>query len=153
MRTRSVPLFFFFGLILCAGCSRKKDQVQIDKTRPLPEVAAGDQNFSSYKPANVFSEMAPALLARTVFQSPGPNGYRIEVRDLRLAGRKQAEGLTLPGAAFGEVRYGSGAVVIGDRRQDLALGATLSISQGQRFSLQSTSDQPLVIRFHLITTE
>ena len=153
-RTRCWFRFLISGLaVVFAGCSRETPKVQVEKTRPLPEVLAGDQNFSAYKPEGPFSEMAPGALARTVFQSPGPAGYRIEVRDVRVTPRKKAEDLTLPGAAFAEVRYGTGVMTAGDKRQDLALGATLSISQGQHFALESTSDQPLIIRVHLLAAD
>jgi hypothetical protein len=153
-RTRCWFRSITLGLaVLSAGCSRQTPNVQIEKTRPLPEVSAGDQNFSAYKPAHAFIEIAPAVLTRTVFQGPGPAGFRIEVRDLQLAAHKSAGDLTLPGAAFAEVRYGAGTMTAGEKHQELALGTTLSISQGQRFSLESTSDQPLIIRVHLLTAE
>jgi hypothetical protein len=142
----------FLGLVLTA-CSRQKPQIQIEKTRPLPEVPAGDQGFSSYTPKIAFSEIAPMVLSRTVYQAPGPPGYRVEVRDLRVTARRKAEGLTLPGAAFAEVRYGAGVMTIGDKHQNLVSGTTSTISQGQHFSLESTSDQPLIVRVHLLAAE
>jgi hypothetical protein len=153
MPTRIPCLLFLLGPVVLAGCSGRESKVQIEKTRPLPEVAASDQNFSSYKEAHPFTEMAPTLLSRTIFQGGGPNGYRIEIRELRLDGQKTAENLTLPGATFAQVRYGSGVITLGDQRQELALGTTIPISQGQRFSLQSNSAQPLVLRVHLVSAE
>jgi hypothetical protein len=142
-----------FGLVLTACSRQPKPQIQIEKTRPLPEVPAGDQHFSSFTPKNAFSEMAPMVLSRTVYQGPGPRGYRVEVRDLRVAAHRKAENLTLPGAAFAEVRYGAGVLTVGDKRQDLVSGTTSSVSQGQHFSLESTSDQPLIVRVHLLAAE
>jgi len=143
-------LVIFFILTSCSPPNKK---VNLEKTRPLPEVATNDQNSSSYKPANVFLEMAPAVLSRIIYSGAGPKGYRVEVRDLELAGHKKAEGLPLPGAVFAEVFSGSGVVTTDQGRQDLASGATLSISQGQRFSLESNSDQPLIVRLYLVASE
>ena len=137
---------------LSAGCARQKPQVPIEKTRPLPEVSAGAA-LSSYQPANPFTEMAPLVLTRTIFQAPGPAGYQVEVRDLRVAPRHQAADLTLPGAAFAEVRYGSGTFAAGDNRQKLGPGMAWSISQGQKFSLESAGDQPLIVRVHLLAAQ
>lgn len=151
--TRCWFLFLSLTLVIVGGCSQEKPRVKIEKTRPLPEVSAGDQNFSSYKPATAFEEIAPNALSRTVYQGTGPAGYRLEVRDIRLAPGKKAADLSLPGAGFAQVRSGSGTMTAGDKRQELPLGATWSISQGQHFSLDSTSDQPLIIRVQLLVAE
>lgn len=151
--TRCWFRFLSLALLVVAGCSQEKPRVNIEKTHPLPEISASDQNFSSYSPAVAFAEIAPSVLSRTVYQGAGPAGYRLEVRDLRLAPGKKSADLTLLGAGFAQVRSGSGTMTASDKRQDLPSGATWSISQGQHFSLESTSDQPFIIRVQLLVAE
>src|SRR5260221_2105804 len=103
-----------FLSLVCAlpqsGCSRtSSQQFPLEKTKPLPEVASRDQNFSKYEPPSPFSQTAPGLFTRTVYQSDGPLGYRVEVRDLSVAAKKRVENISLHGAAFVEVLYGTGA--------------------------------------------
>jgi quercetin dioxygenase-like cupin family protein len=122
----------------------------VRKTRPLPEVPAGERNLSSYAPAKPYVEAGPAVLTRTLFEASAPSGYSVEVRDIFVDPRKQSGDLRLPGAAFLEVRYGAGVMRAGNQRQELKLGSIVSIPQGQSFSLESTSDEPLTIRVDLI---
>jgi mannose-6-phosphate isomerase-like protein (cupin superfamily) len=120
------------------------------KTRPLPEVPADDKNFSSYQPTTPYLQAGANLLSRTVFAADGPAGYRVEVQDLMVAPHKNTDVTTLPGAAFFEVRYGSGALVEGSKRQEIKNGSTFSVPQGQAFTLENTSELPLVARVHIV---
>jgi hypothetical protein len=142
--------------LLCAispsGCSRgPSQQLPIEKTKPLPEVTADNKNLSNYQPTNPYTQVAPGLFSRTVYKCEGPPGYLVEVRDLSVAPMKQAENISLPGAAFVEVRYGTGVFATGEKRQELNVGSTFSVSQGQSFALETTSDAALTMRVHLIT--
>jgi hypothetical protein len=141
------------SILEARGQTPAPNKVPVEKTRPLPEIPAGDQKFSSYAPAHPYTELAPSVLSRTVFEAPGPTGYRVEVRDLRVAAGKKAENLTLPGAVIFEVRYGAGGIVIGGKRQALELGSEASISEGQTFSLESSGEQPLTIRAYLLRSQ
>lgn len=150
--------FLAFSLLLSfAACSRREAPSQrnlsIEKTRPLSEVPLGDQHFSNYKPANPYAELASGILTRTVFEASGPTGYRVEVRDIEVDPKKRAESLRLPGAAFIEVLYGRGVVVIGRKRDELPPGTNFSVPEGQTFMLESTSEQPLLLRAKLVKTE
>jgi len=144
-------MFAFLGL---SGCSRSPERQQgkipIEKTRPLPEIAASDKTFSSYRPAIPYEELQPNVLTRTIFDAAGPSGFRVEVRDLQVDAKKKGENIQLPGAAFLEVRGGSGVLTMADKRQDLPLGSTFSVPQGQSITLEATSDQPLTIRVRLV---
>jgi hypothetical protein len=144
-------------LIGLIGCSSQRIQergkLPIEKTRPLPEVAAGDTNFSSYKPANPYEELGPNVLGRTIFDAAVSVGYRVEIRDLRVDAKKKGEDIKLPGAAFLEVQGGSGILTMTGKRQELPPGSTFSIAQGQAFTLESTSDQPLAIRARVVRAE
>jgi quercetin dioxygenase-like cupin family protein len=137
----------------CGDTHPPREQIQIEKTRPLPEIAANDQNFSSYKPANPYQEVAANAMSRTIFEAAGPGGYRVEVRDLRVDAKKTAENISFPGAAFLQVIQGAGAVATGGKRQELAGSTSLSIPQGQTVALEATSDQPLILRVRLVRAE
>lgn len=143
--------------LLLGACSQNRGptgvQVVAEKSRPLPEVAAGDKNFSSYQPANAYQELGPTLLARTMFQAAGPPGYRVEVRDLRVDAGKKAENISLPGAAFLELLQGSAALTLEGKRQELPPGSTFAVSQGQAFALEATSAQPLIVRVRLLSAQ
>jgi hypothetical protein len=152
--TRFVAALLF---VCCSGCSRSEapsvDRIPVRKTRPLPEVPAGEQNLSSYAPAKPYVEATTALLTRTLFKTAAPSGYSVEVRDIFVDPKKQSGDLSLPGAAFLEVRYGTGVMRAGNRRQELNLGSIIAIPQGLSFSLESTSDQPLTIRVDLVRAQ
>ncbi len=152
-----VGLGAFCILFGFCGCSRNqgptRGRIPIEKTHPLPEVAASDKNFSGYKPANPYQELGPSALTRTIFTAAGPAGYRVEVRDLRVDAKKRGEDIALPGAAFLEVQAGSAVLVLAGKRQELRPGSTLSMPQGQAFTLETTSDQPLTIRARIVRAE
>ncbi len=126
------------------------NKLPVEKTRPLTEVPTGDQNFSPYTPAHPFSELMPGVLSRTIFEAAGPSGYRVEVRDLRVTAGRRGEDIKLPGAAFFEVRSGSGAILVGGKRQELQAGSTAAVSEGQAFTLDCAAGQPLTIRAYLV---
>ena len=144
-------LCVLFGL---SGCSHNQEprrgRILIERTLPLPEVASGDTSFSSYKPANPYEEMGPSILARTIFDTAGPAGYRVEVRDLRVDAKRKAEDIRLPGAGFLEVQGGSGILTMVGKPQELPPGSMFSVPQGQAFTLEATSDQPLTIRARVV---
>jgi hypothetical protein len=58
--------------------------------------------------------------------------------------------MTLPGAAFIEVRSGSGTLQSGDQRQELQLGAIIPISQDQSFTITNSSQFILTMRVYVI---
>lgn len=148
----SAPMWFVCLLFIAGGC-RSSHKFAVEKTRPLPEAGAGEQRFSSYEPARGYSELAPGVLNRPFFGAAGPPGYRIELRDLFVAPGRKGQRLSLPGAAFLEVRDGSAVILVGDKRQELPIGATVSVNQGQSFDIEATSQQPLVIRVALLQAQ
>ncbi len=137
-------------LLSLAAC--KGPTMSLEKTRPLPETADASQKASS-EPSNPYAEASPGLFSRAVFQADGPPGYRIEVRDLMIAPKKKAEDIKLPGAAFLEVRYGAGVLTQIGQRKELTIGTTFSVSQGQSFTLEATSDQALNIRAQIVAAQ
>jgi len=147
-------LCVLYGFI---GCSRNQGssraRLPIEKTHPLPEVAAGDTGYSSYKPAIPYEELGPSVLTRTIFDAVGPAGFHVEVRDLRVDARRKSEDIHLPGAAFLEVLDGSGVLTMAGKQQEVLSGSTFSMSQGQSLTLEVTSDQPLTIRARVVRAE
>jgi len=140
-------------LVSFTACKQRPKTDRIDvKTSLLPEAAAEEKNLSAYQPAKPFAVAGNNVLGRTVFQADAAAGYRVEVRDWKVAPGKQTDSNTLPGAAFVEVRSGAGSLQLGTQKQDLQLGAVVSISQGDAFTIANTSPGPLTLRVYLIST-
>ena len=147
------PLSCLLVVLSLAGCtSRPKDERVDIKTALLPEAAADEKTLSSYQPAKPYAAAGNGLLARTVFQADAPAGSRIEVRDWKVPVGKQADNTTLPGAAFIEVRSGSGSLQAGNKKQELPLGMIVSISQDQPFNITNTGQELLVLRLYVVST-
>jgi hypothetical protein len=140
-------------ILSVTGCARRPKDDRVDiKTALLPEVAADEKNLSSYQPPKPYAAAGSSALARTIFQADAPAGYRVEVRDWKVPVGKQTDNAALPGAAFIEVRAGSGSLQAGDKKQDLPLGAVVSISQDQPFTIANTGPWPLVLRVYVVST-
>jgi hypothetical protein len=135
-----------------AGCaSRPKDERVDQKTPALPPLSTDEKSFASYQPEKSYTALGTSLLGRTVFEGDGPPGYQIGVRDWKVSPGKHTGAMTLPGAAFFEVRSGEGSLSTGGQMTDLKLGSTFSISQGQQFELSSSEGLPLSLRLYLVT--
>ena len=130
-------------LLWQAGC---RSTLEPDETPLLAEARPDESNFSSYAPKNPYKEVAPNLLARTLFETAGPGGVKIEVRDLFVPPGKTTEKVTLPGPAIFEVLSGEGTMTTGEKSQDLRIGAAFSVTQGASFSLENKDIMPLVVR-------
>ena len=141
-------------LVSFIACSKRPKSDRIDvKTSLLPEAAAEEKNFSNFQPSKPFAVAGNNVLGRTVFQADAAAGYRVEVRDWKVAPGKQTDSTTLQGAAFVEVRSGAGSLQAGSRKQDLPLGAVTSISQGDAFTIANTGTGPLSLRVYVISTQ
>ena len=64
---------------------------------------------------------------------------------------KQSAPMTLQGAAFIEVRSGSGALQTGGQRQDLQSGAMVAVSQDQSFTIANSGEFMLTLRVYIVT--
>lgn len=146
------PLVCVILLFSLASCSRRPTNQRVDvKTALLPEVAPDDKGFSNYQPAKAYAATDNGVLARTIFQAGGAPGTRIEVRDWKLPAGKQTTPITVPGAAFLEVRSGSGTLQAGGQRQELQLGAIVPVSQDQSFTIANSGQFALTIRVYVVT--
>ncbi len=142
----------------------KDEKVEI-KNSLLPEIGTDAKNLSNYHPTRPYS-VAGSVLTRTVFQAnaPGgspanalggppanaPGGYHVEVLDWAIPARKETGATALPGAAFIEVRSGSGTLVFGQQQQKVGPGATFSASQGQPFEIKNGGEWPLHLRIYIV---
>ncbi len=142
-------LVLFLSVVGCA--TRPKDERVDVKPALLPEAAGDEKSLSSYQPAKAYAASG-STLSRDVFQATAAAGYRVEVRDWNVPVGKQTDGTSLPGAAFIEVRSGGGSLQAGERKQDLQLGAIVSISQDQPFTVANTGQWPLVLRVYVVST-
>jgi hypothetical protein len=116
----------------------------------LPKAAPGERHFSTYETKNPYVELGQGILYRKLFESAGPDGLTIEVRDLLVGPRRQTSKVTLPGAALCEMRSGSGTLTTDDHTQDLGYGAAFMLPEGSTFAISNKSDNPISIRVHLI---
>jgi len=146
------PLVCVILLFPAASCNRRPPDKRVDvKTALLPEIAADDKAFSAYQPANAFAATGNGIIARTVFQADAALGTHIDVLDWKLPPGKQTSATTLPGAAFIEVRSGSGTLQAGAQNQDLPLGAIVSVSQDQSFTITNNGQLMLTMRVYVVT--
>ena len=142
------------AILLCSiiGCSHRPTDKRVDvKTTMLPEVAAGDNAFSSYRPAKAYAAYDNGILGRTVFQAGATAGSSIEVRDWKLAPGKQTAAIALPGAAFIEVRSGSAQLQAAGQTQELQLGAIVHVSQDEPFTITNGGQATLTMRVYVVT--
>jgi hypothetical protein len=171
-----LAILFGFMYIVCypsGTYGQSKDEKVEIKNSLLPEATADAKSLSNYQPARPYS-VAGAVLTRMVFQAnapdgtptnaPGgtpanalrgsptnaPGGYHVEVMDWAIPARKATGATALPGAAFIEVRSGSGTFVIGQKQQQLGPGTTFSASQGQPFEIKNGGEWLLHLRIYIV---
>jgi|HubBroStandDraft_6_1064221.scaffolds.fasta_scaffold1522947_1 quercetin dioxygenase-like cupin family protein len=146
------PIVCVILLFSIASCGRRPTDQRVDvKTALLPEVAPDDKTFSDYQPAQAYAASDNGVFARTIFQADAAAGTRIEVRDWKLPPGKQTTPITLPGAAFIEVRSGSGTLQAGDQKQELQLGAIVPVSHNQSFTIANSSQFTMAMRVYVVT--
>jgi hypothetical protein len=135
--------------LLAAACQQPAPpaaQPPVQPTGPAPGVI-----LSSYTPQQPFREMAPGLLAQTVYATDEAGKYAVEVRDLIVGPGKAARSASFPGAAILEVRSGSGTVTSAGQRRDVRIGSTLSIAEGDALTIENGSaEDALMIRATIV---
>jgi hypothetical protein len=133
------------GFLVClqTACQNEPER---QATPLLAEARPNETNFSSYVPANPYKEAGKNLLARTVLETAGPAGTRIELRDLFITPGTIAEKVSLPGPAVLEVLGGEGKITAAEKSQELTQGVSMGLPQGASFSLESRGISPLVLR-------
>jgi len=119
----------------------------------LPKPASAEQHFSNYQPKNPYSQLAPGLLSRKLFETPGPKGSRIEINDLLVGPKQHSASVTFPGIAICEVKSGQGTIKVGSNDQKLDLGTTFTVPKGTPVAIENATEVPLAIQVHMIRTE
>jgi len=98
-------------------------------------------------PTDPLKELAPGLLARTIYTAEGSEPYRVEIWELVVGPGMKSETTALAGGVVLEVRGGRGYITIDDKRQELRLGATLAVDDGHKFALENADkESPLSLR-------
>jgi hypothetical protein len=141
----SLAMAMALAILVClqTGCQNEPEK---QSTPLLAEARPGESNFSSYAPKNPYKEAGKNLLARTVLETPGPAGTRIELRDLFVTPGTTAEKVSLPGPAILEVLGGEGKITTAEKSQELTQGTSVSLAQDATCSLESRGITPLVLR-------
>jgi len=150
--SHAVYFLLFCSLVAVPGCKNWSER-GAKGVGLLPKVSAGETKFSNYQPRNPYSELATGVLTRTLYEASSGNGYRIEVRDLLVAPQQHSASATLPGSAVCQVLSGDGVLTAGEKHQDLKIGSTFTIPEGEAFAIQNKSDFPFVIRVNLFKAE
>ena len=119
----------------------------------LPKPADAGQKLSSYQPKNPYTQLAPGLMSRKLYETPGPKRTHLEVNDLLVGPRQHSASVTLDGTAVVEVKSGEGLVRLDGKEQKLQLGTTFTIPQGASFVLENDSEVPLAMQVYLIRAE
>lgn len=132
---------------LQAGCRREPER---ETTPLLAEARSDESNFSPAASKNPYKEVAKNLLERTVFETPGPSGTQVELRDVFVAPGSKAESVSLPGPAVLQVVSGEGSATIGGRSQELKMGTVVTLPQDATCALESRGVMPLVLRAHIV---
>jgi hypothetical protein len=107
--------------------------------------------FSQSQPDRAFVATPAGFAVRSAFTTT-EDGYRIDMRDILVAPGQKAVDVELPGAAIVEVREGGGIATIGGRERQLTMGATFTLSQGDRVRVEARGG-PLILRAHVFATQ
>jgi hypothetical protein len=132
-----------FGALVSA-CRREAPQ----GGGPLPPVDSSLKAYDSV--AHRFDEIAPGVFSRVVYRTEASVTPSVEVRDVELTAHRTLGALTFPGAAVIEVRSGNGSLRLASKSQEMKVGVSLGLSQGDSLQLTNKDAQPLSLRVYLI---
>jgi len=130
-----------------AGCQNEPER---ESTPLLAEAGSGESNASPAASQNPYKEVAKNLLERTVFETAGPSGTQIEIRDVFVAPGTKVESVSLPGPAVLRVVSGEGSATIAGKSQELGMGTAVTLPQDTSCALESRGIMPLVLRAHIV---
>lgn len=143
----SIGAFLLAFACFQAGCQSEPER---ESTPLLAEARSDDSNFSPAASKNPYKEVAKNLLERTVFETVGPSGTRVELRDVFVAPGTKVENVSLPGPAVLQVMSGEGSATIGGKSQELNVGTTVTLPQDTSCALESRGITPLIFRAHIV---
>ena len=142
----------FFAVLFAVGYQTGCGGPASSGTGPLPTPPAQDVKLSDYQPQRGFVQVSPGLLTRSVFvvEPSAKNPYHVDVQDILVAPGKEAVALPLQGAGVFEVRTGTGAATIGEKTQELNVGATFSVAEGEALKIAARGDGPISLRAYVV---
>lgn len=133
----------------CLGTGCQSEPAR-ENTLLLAEARADESNFSPATSKNPYKEVAKNLLERTLFETAGPSGTHIELRDVFVAPGTKVENVSLPGPAVLQVVSGEGSATIAAKSQELKMGTSVTLPQDTSCVLESQGIMPLVLRAHIV---
>lgn len=143
----SIGIIFLAFVCLQTGCQSEPERAN---TPLLAEARSDESNFSPAASKNPYKEVAKNLLERAVFETAGPPGTQLELRDLFVAPGTKVENVSLPGPAVLQVVSGEGSAIVGGKSQELTMGTALTLPQDTSCALESRGVMPLVLRAHIV---
>jgi hypothetical protein len=90
---------------------------------------------------SLLKQIAPGLLARTIYTAVPTGPYRVEIWELVVGPGRRSEATSLPGGVVLEVRSGNGIITVGERHHKVTNGSTLSVAEGSAFAIQNTNEE------------
>ena len=150
---RTILLCFSAALALCPGASgpaRGQDDAE-RATADLPPPPAGAAEYPARTPGAPFERIGGQNAAmRTIFQGPGPDNSRIEIREIIVGPRADVELPPMPGPALVDPRSGAGSMKAGERSEALATANTVAVAAGVPLALSNSADVPLVVKLYVV---
>ena len=129
--------------LLTTACQGESER---QSTPLLEEARKNEDNFSRYVPKNPFKQIGEHLLERKLFETTGPAGVRIELRDLFVVPGTRVDKLSLPGPALLQVLSGQGKITTAEKSEELGPGTSVTLTQDASFALDSPGITPLILR-------
>jgi hypothetical protein len=136
--------------LLQSGCDREP---RLQSTPLLAEARKDETALSPYVSPTLYKSAGKNLLERAVYETAGPPGVGIELRDLFVIPGTSEQNVSLPGAAILQVLSGAGKIAIAAKSETLALGTTLTVNPGESLALESRGSEPLILRAWIFTPQ
>lgn len=100
----------------------------------------GGASLAQTDTPNTYQEMAPGLLARTVFKADAGK-TAVEIIDLLVGPGQSAEPIVMSGGALLDVQAGSATLVVDGKSQTVQPGAVVSLARDQRVAIDNSRAQ------------
>lgn len=130
------------------GCRRSHDAFVAHG--PLPPPPSGQLKFAGALPEHPFQKEPGDLFARTVFETDGPNGSQVEIRDLLIPPHGKSQMAALAGPAVIELATGTATIVSGTNPEPIVIGAMRALPAGQTVEVENPDARPAMLRLYLI---
>jgi len=151
MRRLACSVLLAAVLIVGAGlaaCQRSHNAFVAHE--PLPPPPSGPLKFAGAWPEHPFHKEPGNVFARTIFQTDGPNGSRIEIRDILIPPRTRSSIAALPGPAVMELATGTAVLRSGEKPDSMVSGALRSLAAGTAVEVENPDADPSILRLYVI---